>query len=141
MDRFPIFLDLSGRPALVVGGAAAALSKARLLAGAGTAVTVVAPAIEADLAALTGIVVIRRALEPGDVAGTTIVVGASGDEAIDRAVSDAARAVGISVNVVDRPDLSTFIVPAIVDRSPVVVAISTGGAAPVLARALRSWLE
>ncbi|MGE0255149.1 MAG: siroheme synthase CysG [Alphaproteobacteria bacterium] len=141
MDRFPIFLDLSGRPALVVGGGAAALSKARLLAGAGAQVTVVAPQPDADLAALARVVLTRRAFRADDVAGKAIVVGASGDDAVDRAVSDAARAAGIPVNVVDRPDISTFIVPAIVDRSPLVVAISTGGAAPVLARTVRSWLE
>ena len=123
MRFFPAFLDLAGRPALVVGAGEAANRRAELLARAGAVV---------------------RALprfDPADLAGCAIAVGADADEADVVALSTAAKAAGIPVNIVDRPDLCSFITPAIVDRSPVVIAVSTGGAAPVLARLLRARIE
>ena len=144
MRYFPAFLDLKGRRCLVVGGGSAAASKARLLLKAGAEVTVVAPAIGNDIAELAArgmLTAMPRCFAPDDVAGCALVHGATGSEAVDTAVSSSAHAAGIPVNVVDRPDLSSFVMPAIVDRDPIVVGISTGGASPVLARRLRETIE
>jgi uroporphyrin-III C-methyltransferase/precorrin-2 dehydrogenase/sirohydrochlorin ferrochelatase len=144
MDYLPLFLDVRGRPVLVVGGEAMAAPRVRLLLRAGAAVHVIAPSVadEIEALALDGRITLeRRAFTRGDVAGHVAVFGASGDAIVGAAVSAAAKAANIPVNVVDRPELSTFIVPAIVDRDPVIVGISSGGAAPVLARSLRAQLE
>jgi uroporphyrin-III C-methyltransferase/precorrin-2 dehydrogenase/sirohydrochlorin ferrochelatase len=121
MQSFPIFMRLSGRPVLVVGSGQAAAAKQRLLEAAGARVNLVA--------------------EIDSLAGYALVFGATSDEARDRAVSDAARASGIPVNVVDRPELSDFIMPAVVDRGDVVIGISTGGSAPILAQRIRALIE
>jgi uroporphyrin-III C-methyltransferase / precorrin-2 dehydrogenase / sirohydrochlorin ferrochelatase len=121
MQSFPIFLRLQGRSVLVVGSGQAAAAKQRLLEAAGARVTSV-PEVAAT-------------------AGYALVFGATGDEAQDRAVSEAARAAGVPVNVVDRPELSDFIMPAVVDRGDVVIGISTGGSAPILAQRIRATIE
>jgi uroporphyrin-III C-methyltransferase/precorrin-2 dehydrogenase/sirohydrochlorin ferrochelatase len=120
---FPIFLDLAGRPALVVGAGEAASRKAEALARAG-----------AEVRALPR-------FDPADLAGCAVAIGADAGEADLVALSTAARQAGIPVNIVDRPALCSFIMPAIVDRAPVTIAISTGGTAPVLARLLRARIE
>ena len=140
MEYFPVFLDLKRRPVLIVGGGELALRKLRLLRKAGAEVTVVAPRIlpeiEASAAALR-----RRGFVDGDVNGQTIIFAATGIEVVDDRVAEAARWANLPVNVVDRPAASSFILPAIVERDPIVVAISSGGAAPVLARRLREAIE
>jgi uroporphyrin-III C-methyltransferase/precorrin-2 dehydrogenase/sirohydrochlorin ferrochelatase len=123
MRFFPAFLDLAGRPALVVGTSEAAARKADLLERAGAVVRA------------------QPRFDPADLAGCAVAVGADVAEADLVALSTAARQAGIPVNIVDRPDLCSFIMPAIVDRAPVTIAISTGGAAPVLARLLRARIE
>jgi uroporphyrin-III C-methyltransferase/precorrin-2 dehydrogenase/sirohydrochlorin ferrochelatase len=125
MDYLPIFADVRNRRVLVVGEGDPAQAKLRLLRRAGADVAVVSP----------------LGFNPTDVDGCVAVFAASGDRGIDHDVAAAAHAAGLPVNVVDRPELSTFIVPAIVDRSPVIVAISSGGAAPVLARRVRAQIE
>jgi len=142
MDYLPLFVDLRQRPALIVGGSEQAAQKMRLLRGAGARVTVIAeaPVAEiADLAEAGEITLERRGFVASDVNGCTAVVSA--DPGYDKAVSTAARVANIPVNVIDRADLSSFLVPAIVDRSPIVVGISSGGNAPLLARLLRDRLE
>lgn len=144
MDYLPLFIDLRGRPVLVVGGSAVAARRIELLLRAGAVVRVVAVSVSAeveDLVRAGRVQLEPRAFTPGDVAGTTAVFGAIGEPVAEAAVAAAARAATIPVNIVDRPDLSTFILPAIVDRDPVLIAISSGGAAPVLARSLRAQLE
>ena len=144
MDYFPIFMALRGRDAIVVGGGEPAARKVRLLLKAAARVTVIARAPNPELRAAAArgeIAEKRRPFREKDVEGAAVAFGASGDAAIDDAVSRAAQRAGVPVNVVDRPDLSTFIVPAIVDRSPIVVGISSGGAAPVLARRVRAEIE
>ncbi len=144
MRYFPAFLDLAGQSVLLVGGGAAALRKLRLLLKAGAEVTVVAPRAGAEIEALAAsgaVEVVRRGFVAGDVTGCSIVQAATGLEAVDSRVAEAARLAGLPVNVVDRPDLSSFIMPAIVDRDPLVIGISSGGAAPVLARRLREKIE
>jgi len=123
MRNFPIFLDLRGRRVLVVGGGELAARKSAPLRLAG-----------ADI-------VVAAKFDPADLAGCVLSVGAGADEADLQALSRAAQVAGIPVNVVDRPDLCSFITPAIVDRDPIAVAISSGGAAPVLARLIRARIE
>ena len=128
MRHFPIFLDLAGRRALVLGEGAAAARKADALAEAGAAVTRVARFAPT-----------RSAHDC--LAGVAIAIGAEAPEADLHALSEAAQALGIPVNIVDRPALSSFIMPALVDRDPLTIAIASGGAAPVLARQLRAKIE
>jgi uroporphyrin-III C-methyltransferase/precorrin-2 dehydrogenase/sirohydrochlorin ferrochelatase len=144
MKYFPVFADLDGAGVLVAGGGEAAAQKVRLLCKTGARITVVAEAACAELRGLADRGAVRllpRPFEASDVGGQRLVYAASGDEALDSAVARAATARGIAVNVVDGPELSTFLTPAIVDRSPVTVAIGTEGAAPVLAREIRARIE
>ena len=144
MRHYPAFLDIEGRACLVVGGGAAALAKARLLCRAGADVTVLARGFDADLQSLADngeVALTQRAFRASDVTGRALVHAASGVAALDEAVADAAKARNIPVNVVDRAVLSSFVMPAIVDRGPLVVGISSGGASPVLARRVRAEIE
>jgi uroporphyrin-III C-methyltransferase/precorrin-2 dehydrogenase/sirohydrochlorin ferrochelatase len=144
MDFLPIFLDIREQPCLVVGGGEVAARKSALLLRAGARVTMLAPelsrAFDADLAAAR---IEHRAasFRDEDVAGYGLVIAATNDDAVNRAVAAAARARHIPVNVVDRPTLCSFIMPSIIERAPVIVAVSSGGASPVLARLLRARLE
>jgi uroporphyrin-III C-methyltransferase/precorrin-2 dehydrogenase/sirohydrochlorin ferrochelatase len=144
MDYLPIFLKIAGRKALVVGGGPVAARKVAWLRKAGARVTVVAPAIVAELAALArqgGIDHRARAFQPVDLRAHALVIAATSDAPLNRRIHLLASDANLPVNVVDCPELCSFIVPSVVDRSPVVVAISSGGAAPVLARLLRARLE
>jgi uroporphyrin-III C-methyltransferase/precorrin-2 dehydrogenase/sirohydrochlorin ferrochelatase len=123
MRHFPVFLSLAGRRVLLVGAGAAAEAKERLLAAAGAEVVQLAHAPDAR-----------------DFAGFAAVFVAV-DDAGALAAAERARGSGVHVNVVDRPELSTFIVPSIVDRGDIVVAVGTGGASPVLARRIRARIE
>jgi uroporphyrin-III C-methyltransferase/precorrin-2 dehydrogenase/sirohydrochlorin ferrochelatase len=142
MRHVPIFIDLCGRRALVVGGTEAAARKAELLCQAGACVDVVTPGAGHRMRALAGrITLIERAFLAGDVTGSALVIVDTGRRSLDADVAAAVRAAGIPVNVIDAPALSTFIMPAIVDRDPLTVAISSGATAPVLARAVRERIE
>src|SRR5262245_42716640 len=144
MRYFPLFLDLSGKPVLLVGGGSVAARKFALLGEAGAVVTVVAPRLGDELGdalsrgALTHV---AREFSVPDVGGQWLVVAATDDRAVNAAVSEAANASRIPCNVVDDRELSSFIMPAIIDRSPVQIAVSTGGTSPVLARLIRERLE
>ena len=144
MDYFPIFLDLRDRRALVVGGGEMALEKAIRLSRAGALVGIIAPRLSPALARA----VRKREIEhlaprflPSLLEGAALVIVADDCLDVREAVATAARARGIPVNVVDDPVHSSCIMPAIVERSPVVVAIATGGRAPLLAVMLRRWLD
>ena len=144
MRHYPAFLDIEGRPCLVVGSGGAALAKIRLLRRAGADVTVIAPSFDADIRGLGDageVTLILRAFGAEDVIGNALVHAASGVAEVDEAVARAAKAQNIPVNVVDRAALSSFVMPAIVDRGPLVVGISSGGASPVLARRVRADIE
>lgn len=144
MDYLPVFLDVRGRDALVVGGGKVALRKTELLVQAGALPRVVAPAIQpalVELAERHGGSCDAVPFAPGHLAGAALVIVATGVPEVDAAVHREAGARGVPVNVADRPELCTFILPAVVDRSPVIVAFSTGGRVPVLARSLRARLE
>ena len=144
MDYFPIFLDLKQRRCLVVGGGEIAARKAALLCSAGARVEVAAPALCPTLeqkAQAGEIEYLERAFSADILDAQALVIAATDDPDVNRAVAEAAKSRNIPVNVVDTPALCSFIVPSIVDRSPVVVAVSTGGASPVLARLIRARLE
>jgi len=144
MRYFPAFHDLSNRPSLVVGGDEPAARKLRLLLKAGARPLVVAPAVCAEIAALAEagrLTWQARPFAPADIAGCGLVIAATGLAEVDAAVSEAAQGAGVPVNVVDRPELSSFITPAIIDRDPVVIGISSGADAPILARQIRARLE
>jgi uroporphyrin-III C-methyltransferase/precorrin-2 dehydrogenase/sirohydrochlorin ferrochelatase len=144
MDYLPIFLSVKGEPCLVVGGGEVAARKVRMLLRAGGRVTVIAPNLSAALAeaAQTGAIAwVKKAFAPGDVVGFRLAIAGTDDTAVNAAVSEAAKSRNVPVNVVDRPELCSFIFPAIVDRSPMIVAVSSGGASPVLSRVLRMRLE
>jgi uroporphyrin-III C-methyltransferase/precorrin-2 dehydrogenase/sirohydrochlorin ferrochelatase len=127
MDHFPLFLRLKDQPVVVIGGGRVAARKIALLRSAGARITVVAPALEPALAA--------------QLDGARLVIAASDDRDVNAEAAAAAEARGQLVNVVDDVQLSNAIVPAIVDRDPVIVAISSGGAAPVIATDLRGRIE
>ena len=144
MRYFPLFADLRGRRVLVVGGGEVAERKVRLLVEAGADVQVVSPELSPWLAAARGGSVTWIATPsstPSQLAGAALVVAATNDAAVNALVSEAARAANVFANVVDDAERSSFIVPAIVDRSPLVIAISSGGVAPVLARLVRERIE
>ncbi len=144
MDYFPIFLKLHNQPCVVVGGGEIAVRKTRSLLDAGARVTVIAPRIESQLTRWVmeeKIDFISRKFQSADLVGKRLVIAATNDTEANQYVYDTAESNGVLVNVADNPDACRFIVPAIVDRSPLTIAISSGGRAPVLARLLRQKLE
>jgi len=144
MNFLPIFLDLKTRSCAVIGGGEVASRKITLLLEAGARITVYAPRVCEIIrrwAADGKVGHVAQEFRPEMLEGCALVIAATDDKSVNRQVSDSARARNIPVNVVDQPDLCSFIMPSIVDRSPVIVAVSTGGASPVLARVIRARLE
>jgi len=144
MQYLPVFLDLRDRPVLLAGGGAVAARKLQALVRAGARVRVVAPAFDAAVVAQAtpaGVELQRRGFEPADVDGAWLVIAATDDPRVNAAVAAAAGARGIWVNVVDDGTRSSCLMPAIIDRSPVIVAVGTGGASPTLARRVRAAIE
>jgi uroporphyrin-III C-methyltransferase/precorrin-2 dehydrogenase/sirohydrochlorin ferrochelatase len=144
MHYLPIFASVAGQPCLVVGGGAVAERKALQLLAAGARVTVNAPELSHALEAARADGRIEAALGSFDsalVPRQLLVIAATSDRAVNQAVADAARAALRLCNVVDDPALSTYISPSVVDRSPLLIAVSSGGQAPVLARLVRQRLE
>lgn len=144
MQYLPLFARLTNRPCLVVGGGAVAERKVELLLAAGARVTVNAPHLTPGLetgVAAGRIGVHRGPFDPTLVRTHLLVIGATSDPAVNQAVAAAADAALVLCNVVDNPQLSTYISPSLVDRSPLILAVSSGGAAPVLARLVRQQLE
>lgn len=144
MKFLPAFLNLEGRKCLIVGGGEIASRKFDLLQKTGAIITIIAPELTPALKSqVNGKKVIHRMREfsAEDVSGFFLIISATNDSIINSQVADAATQANIPVNVVDSPDLCSFIFPAIVDRSPVIAAVSTGSASPVLARLLRERLE
>jgi uroporphyrin-III C-methyltransferase/precorrin-2 dehydrogenase/sirohydrochlorin ferrochelatase len=144
MNYLPLFVNLRGKPCLLVGGGDTARRKLELLLRAGAAVEIVAPELTnatRTLAEAQGVPVQRRPFSAEDVTGRYLIVAATDDPAVNAQVYEAGSAASTLVNSVDQPDVSSAIFPAIVDRSPVQVAVSTGGSSPTLARLVRSWIE
>lgn len=141
---YPVFLDLRGRLAVVVGGGSVAERKIETLIEYGADVTCIAPLVTPGLDALVAQGLItheERGYVRGDLAGAFLVVCATDSTEVNRAVYQEAEGQGCLVNVVDVPELCNFIVPSIVKRGPLQIAISTGGAAPVVAKRMRKELE
>ncbi len=144
MNTFPIFIEVGGTPPLVVGSGDLAIAKARALSTRAPRVTIAAaelPDALADAVENGSIEWLAREPDAADLQGRPLVVSATGSEKEDQRVSALARALGVPVNVPDKPDLCTFTFGAFVERGDVTVAISTDGAAPILATHLRGWLE
>ena len=141
MDFLPIFLNVKGKLCLVAGGGEVARRKAGVLLEAGARVRVVAPQIEPALAEQQRVETIIARFEAQHLDGVALAIAATNDRSVNRQISEQAHARNIPVNVVDDPGLCSFIMPAILDRSPLMVAFSSGGASPVLTRMLRGKLE
>ncbi len=144
MDYLPIFLDLKGKSCALIGGGEVASRKVNLLLKAGARVTVYAPELGPILAGMVqeGRIEHRKTgFEPSLLDDCVLAIAATDDKTVNRQVYETATVRRIPVNVVDQPALCTFIMPSIIDRSPVIAAVSTGGASPVLARLIRARLE
>jgi uroporphyrin-III C-methyltransferase / precorrin-2 dehydrogenase / sirohydrochlorin ferrochelatase len=147
LARLPIFLALEGKRALVAGGGAAAAWKVELLSAAGARVEVFAEQVSEELYAVSAappsgaMILHRRDWTADDFAGAAIAVGAFEHDADAAAFAQVARAAGVPVNVIDKPAFCDFAFGAIVNRSPLVIGISTDGAAPVFAQAIRAKIE
>jgi uroporphyrin-III C-methyltransferase/precorrin-2 dehydrogenase/sirohydrochlorin ferrochelatase len=144
MDYFPVFLKIAGEHCLVVGGGKVALRKTQSLLRSRARVTLVSTELCGELATLFHDKIIvwhAREFEADDVKGCRLVIAATDKRQVNEQVSIVAHAHNIPVNVVDCPDLCSFIMPAVVDRSPVVVALSSGGGSPLLTRLLKARIE
>jgi uroporphyrin-III C-methyltransferase/precorrin-2 dehydrogenase/sirohydrochlorin ferrochelatase len=147
LARLPVFLALDGKRCVLAGGSHAAAWKAELMSAAGTRVEVFAEEISDEMKQVAAdaprgeIVIIERAWTPEDIRGAAVAIGAFEDDVGAAAFAAAARAVGVPVNVIDKPAFCDFSFGAIVNRSPLVIGISTDGAAPVFAQAIRAKLE
>lgn len=145
MSGYPIVLTgLAARRCLIVGGGTVAARKAEALLEAGAQPVVISPELSPELEAMAAagrVQALRRRYRPGDLEGAALVIAATDERAINAAVSGEAQRRGVPVNVVDDPALCTFTVPAVVRRGDLVVAISTGGLSPAMARHLREMLE
>lgn len=145
METLPLGFRLRDRSCLIVGGGEIARRKADLVIRAGAIVTIVAPDIDDDVARMviddSKGQLVQRAWQASDIKGHDLVIAATDDEPLNAAISAACFSQHIPVNVVDAPDLCSVIFPAIVDRSPLIISVSSNGAAPVLARQLRARLE
>lgn len=144
MDFLPVFLNVKNKACLVVGGGEVATRKVMLLLQAGAQISVVSPKLDIVLNEYLAHGKIKHCAEyfhPGHLQNIVLVIAATNDLTTNQQVSEAAQQRQIPVNVVDNPDLCTFIMPSIVDRSPLLIAVSSGGQSPVLARLLRAQLE
>jgi uroporphyrin-III C-methyltransferase / precorrin-2 dehydrogenase / sirohydrochlorin ferrochelatase len=139
MRYFPIFVDLAGRKVVVVGGGEEALRKIRLLLKTDAEILVIAPKLHEELLQHARVKWLAKIFEPQLLAGAALVYSAEAE--LNAEVSAAAIAAGIPINAVDQAEISTFIVPSIVDRDPVVIAIGTEGTAPVLGQGIRAKID
>lgn len=144
MDYLPLFFDLRNKPCLIVGAGEVAARKLELLCRAGADVRIVAPAVGESVRTLIAqhkLEVAEREFTESDVTGAVLVIAATNDESVNQRVFDCCDAAGLLINSVDNPQISNVIFPGIIDRSPVLVAISTAGSSPTLARVVRGWIE
>ena len=144
MSFYPINLDIKNRGCLVVGGGAVASRKARTLAECGAIVTVVSPEFSPSLQALekaSAVTLICRSYETSDLDGKFLVIGATNDEALNRRINADAENRHMLCNIADVPDICNFILPSIIRRGDLVIAVSTSGKSPAFAKKLRKDLE
>ena len=144
LDVFPAFFNVAAKRVVIVGGGDEAAAKLRLLSETNAQLEVIALLTSAAMdhaLSLSGAIHLARSFESEDFADAALVFTAQESEQADRLAVEAARMVGVPINAVDRPHLCDFITPAIVNRAPVVVAVSTNGTAPVLARRVKGMIE
>jgi uroporphyrin-III C-methyltransferase/precorrin-2 dehydrogenase/sirohydrochlorin ferrochelatase len=144
MDYFPVFLKLKDQDCLVIGAGEIAARKIELLARAGANITVIAREISPTVLNIQvshRLTLLQKSFAPEDIVKFRLVVSATDNAETNQLVAKSATEKNIPVNVVDNPELCSFIFPAIIDRSPIIAAVSSGGAAPVLARLLRAKIE
>lgn len=144
MEHYPVFLNLKGRSTLIVGGGPVAERKIKNLLSANSQITLVSPQVTDKIQQWIdkGLVThLNRKFQDDDINKAFLIVAATSDNKLNQQIAQQADNKNILINVVDNPTLSSYISPSIVDRSPVTIAISTGGASPVLARQLRTRLE
>lgn len=144
MQALPIFFNINNRPCVVIGGGEVATRKVTMLLKAHAAITLYSPMLCDELQAMADaneIQYVNAHFEASQINGACMVIAATDDEDVNIAVSNAAKAQNIPVNVVDAPQLCTFTMGSIIDRSPIVIAISSEGNAPVLARYIRAKIE
>ena len=144
MDHLPIFINIRQRPCLVIGGGDIALRKINLLIKAQAKVDCLSPLFCEGIINLSkngNVNLINKSFEPDDMKDYAIIIASTDDSSVNSLISQLAKQAKIPVNVVDSPELSSFIMPSIVDRSPVIIAVSSAGNAPVLARLIRAKLE
>ncbi|HFC05552.1 MAG TPA: uroporphyrinogen-III C-methyltransferase [Rhizobiales bacterium] len=144
MDHLPIFLDLKGKKVIVTGGGIVAARRTEMALRAGAKVEVFAPQLDGEFSELVGNENLTHHtgnITSKDLENCIIAYGGTGDETADKALAEMARAAGILVNVADDLENCDFITPSIVDRDPLVIAVSTGGTSPILARTIRARLE
>ncbi|QVL46625.1 MAG: uroporphyrinogen-III C-methyltransferase [Methylophilaceae bacterium] len=144
MQALPIFMNIVNQHCVVIGGGDVATRKVMMLLKAQAAITLISPAVCHELQAMIDrdkIKHINTTFTPDHILGARLVIAATDDERINEAVSKAAQAANIPVNVVDAPALCTFTMGSIIDRSPIVIAVTSEGNAPVLARYVRAKIE
>lgn len=144
MKYYPVFLDISGRKCVVVGGGDVAARKVARLLACGAKVFVVSPELIPELTELKARTVIGHVAARYNIQyleGAVLIIGATDDDKTNAAISSDARSLGIPVNIVDDPQKCDFILPSIVERGDLTIACSTGGNSPALARRLREELE
>lgn len=146
MKRYPLFMCLQNRPCLVVGGGKVALRKAETLLQSGAQLKIIAPELDSELVRVLQQYPKQtnwqpREFQDHDIAGHYLIIAATNNRTVNAHIAELANEQQTPVNVVDNPAACSFIVPSVVDRSPVMIAVSTGGASPVLARQLRMKLE
>lgn len=144
MDYLPLCFNVKRKSCLIIGGGNIAYRKAVLLNKAGAIINVVAPKIADDLAELaeqSGGVLTQRKYQTDDLNGHIFIIGATDIDTINQQVANDANSLGVLVNIVDSPDLCDVIFPALIDRTPLLISVSSSGAAPVLARSIRSQIE
>ena len=143
-NYYPVALNLEGKPAIVIGGGEVAQRKVKSLLKSGAKVKVVSPELTPDLLSLfkqRKIRLVLRKVRPGDLKAAHIIIAAKADQAVNKSISLWARRNKILVNVVDQPQLSGFISPAVLRRNKAIVAVYTDGLAPVLSRDLKNFLK
>ena len=144
MDHLPIFINVRQNPCLVIGGGDIALRKINLLIKAQAKVDCLSPLFCEGITNLSqngDVNLIQKSFESDDIKDYAIIIASTDDSSVNALISKSAKEARIPVNVVDSPELSSFIMPSIVDRSPVIIAVSSAGRAPVLARIIRAKLE
>jgi precorrin-2 dehydrogenase/sirohydrochlorin ferrochelatase len=141
MRYLPIAVDLEGRACVVVGGGEVAARKVETLLQAGARVTVIAPEVTEEIEAWSArepqLAIERRSYRNGDLAGAVIAFAATGSAEVHAAVAEEAKGHGVWLNAADDPERCSFLMPAIVERGPIAIAVGTGGASPALARRVR----